>query len=288
MSAERPIIITDSGCSMRPEFAEVKEKGVLILPLKLSFYENGEYVSCDDLSVTPEEFYQRMRSSEKLPQTSGSVEGEAAKLYSSLPENSKVISIHITSKHSVAFNSARLAKEFVATEKPDLLIEVIDSRQLSLGQWYLTELAAELSLRGAGIDEIKAAVLETIPKIQILAALESFDNLKKGGRANEVMKAVVASVLRIYPVLGLKEGKLEQFTRVRSAKKAREKLVEITSDSGKLTKLSIVHANSPELAEEIRMGLAKFRHGNIPIYEIGPVLGVHTGEGTVGVVFQKI
>lgn len=290
MSIERTVaVVTDSGSSMRPEDKKVQELGVTIVPLEIRFYENGQYVPYADLNITPEEFYQRMRQSEKLPQTSGAVVGRIAETYKRLSkETNSAISIHITSKHSVAWESAVAGAKIAQEEIPGALaIEVIDSRQLSLGTWLLTERAALLSQKGASLEQIKAEVLAMSPQVQLLVVLETFENLKKGGRANDVVQAYFASLLRIYPILGLQEGKLARLETTRSARKSRGRMVEMVGDSGKLVKVELLHTNAPEVAGEIKEALGKIYQGEIPVHDAGPVLGVHAGEGAVGVVFQK-
>ncbi|KPJ70273.1 hypothetical protein AMJ51_02400 [Microgenomates bacterium DG_75] len=289
MTPEKVEVVTDSGTSIRPEAKEAKEAKVTIIPLEVKFYENGKFVPYYDLDVSPDEFYRKMLKGEKLPQTSGNVTGKMIETYKKISQKTdSIISIHITSKHSVAWESAVLSARLAQEEIPkEVFIEVIDSKQISLGTWYLTEHAAKLSQKGVDLEQIKEEVLEMIPKIQLLAVLESFENLKKGGRADDIVKAYLASLLQIYPIIGLKEGKLVQFDRARSPKKARGRMVEMVGDSGKLVRMAVLHTRVPELAREVKENLAEIYEGEIPIYEAGPVLGVHAGEGAVGIVFQK-
>ncbi|MGB6881987.1 MAG: DegV family protein [Microgenomates group bacterium] len=289
MSQERKVaVVTDSGTSIRPEDKLAKEYGVTIVPLEIKFYENGEFVSYADLDITPQEFYDRMRSSEKIPQTSGAVPGRICEIYNKLAKKTdSIISVHITSKHSVAWESAVLGKNLAEEDNPELLIEVIDSGQISIGTWWPAQIAAGLSQLGAGIEEIKEEVLEAITKIELRAVLESFENLKKGGRAREIAKAYFASLLKIYPVIGLKRGKLTMFDRERTASKARQRMVEMVGDAGELVRVALLHTNALELAKGVKESLAKIYKKPIPIFEAGTVLGVHAGEGAVGVAFQK-
>lgn len=290
MPPERKVaVVTDSGSSMRPEYRRTQELGVTIVPLEIRFYENGQYVPYADLDITPEEFYRRMRKSEKLPQTSGAVVGRIAETYKRFSkETDSVISIHVTSEHSVAWESAvtgaKIAQEEISGE---LAIEVVDSRQLSLGTWLPAERAALLSQKGANLEQIKEEVLAMIPQVEVLVVLETFENLKKGGRANDVVQAYFASLLHINPILGLREGKLTRLAITRSAKMSRKRMIEMVGDSGRLVKLGLLHTNAAEMAEEVKKALSNIHQGEILVYDAGPVLGVHAGEGAVGIVFQK-
>ena len=290
MNPERKVaVVTDSGASIRPEDRQAKENNVTVIPLDLEFFENGQYVSYSDLEVSSEEFYQRMREGKKLPQTSGAISGRILETFNQLSEKAQsIISIHITSKHSVVWESAVLGKKlFEADAKKDTPIEVVDSNQVSLATWFPVEDAAHLSEKGATLEQIMDELKEKMPKISLYTVLESFENLKHGGRAKELVKGYLASLLSIYPVLTFVEGKLTQCGRARTAQKAREKMVEMVADAGKLVKLAVLHTNAPETAKNIKEALSKVYKGTIPIHEAGPVLAVHAGEGAVGVAFQR-
>ncbi len=287
MPERKVAVVTDSGSSMRPEYEEARELGVTIVPLEIKFFEDGQWVPYADLDITPEEFYQRMRESKMLPQTSGAVIGRIAETFRRLPEKG-AISIHITSKHSVAWESAVQGARIAQEETPGTLaIEVIDSRQLSLATWFLAKQAALLSQKGASLEQIKTEVLAMIPQVELLVVLQTFENLKRGGRANDVVQAYLASLLNIYPILGLQGGKLARVGVTRSAKRSRERMVEMVGDSGKLVQVGLIHTNAPERAEEVKSALSNIYPEQIPVYDAGPVLGVHAGEGAVGVVFQR-
>lgn len=289
MTPEKPVaVVTDSGSSLRPEYPVARELGITVVPLDIKFFIDGQWVSAPDLDFTPAEFYRRMRDSEKLPQTSGAITGRIADVYRGLSERkaNSAISIHITAEHSVAWESAVMGANLARGETEALSIEVIDSQNLSVGTLFLAELAARMSQKGANLEEIKEAVLETIPKVELRVVLESLDNLKAGGRAQEVVKAYLATLIRVSPVLGLVKGKLGTVSLERSLKRARGRMVEMVGDSGQPVKMAVLHTNAIDLAEELRERLAEIYRGEISIYEAGPVLGAHAGPRAVGAVWQ--
>jgi DegV family protein with EDD domain len=290
MNTERKIaVVTDSGASIRPENGKAQELGVTVVPLEIKFFENGQYVPYKDSDISSEEFYLRMKNSEKLPQTSGAAAGRFSETFNKLSkEENSIISVQITSKHSVAWESAILAKNIAEEEsKEKMFIEVIDSKQVSLATWFLAEKAAQLAQKGASFEQVKNEVLETVPKVQLYTVLQGFENLKRGGRANEFIQGTLASLLSIYPIMGFSDGKLRQYGRERTSNKARQRMVEMVNDSGPLVKLAVVHTNAPDLAQQVKDLLELNYRGEISIYEAGPVLAVHAGEGAVGVAFQK-
>lgn len=274
---------------MRSEYAEVKASGITIVPLEVSFWEKDQYVPYSDSDISPADFYQRMRGSQKLPQTSGAVLGRLTETFKRLTAQGKeIFSVHITSRHSVAWESAVLARNTVWEEtKEKKPIEVIDSQKVSLATWFPAHLASELSQKGVALQQIKDEVMEAIAKTQLFVTLETFENLIKGGRAEEIVKAVLASMLSIYPILGFADGKLKDFAKARTAQKARETMIEMVGDAGKLVRLAVVHTNAAGVAQKIKAALGKIYQGNIPIYEAGPALAVHAGEGAIGIAFQK-
>jgi len=273
---------------MRPEFPEVKKLGIEIVPLEIKFYENGEFVPYNDLDISSKEFYERMRDGKKLPQTNGAVQGNFIKMYEKLKDKTNaIVSVHITSVHSGAWSTAVGVKKMIQEEKPDLAIEVLDSKNISYATWILAELAADRSNKGNSIEEIKAEVLETVPKIQTLIALETLDNAIAGGRTYDALKARLGRMLNTYPILGLEDGRLKEIDKVRTRGKARQRVIEMAGDSGPLVKVAVVHTNAQSMAEVIKESLKKVYKENIPVYEAGPALGVHGGEGAIGIVFQK-
>jgi DegV family protein with EDD domain len=290
MSKEAPVaVVTDSGSSIRPEDKAAKEFGVTILPLDVTFYEEGQPVSYSDLTLDPQEFYQRMSESERLPTTSGAVIGRALEAYRRLTEQTNsIISVHLTSRHSNVYSSAVAASHMAMEENPELLIEVIDSKNLSLGAWYVAEAAIKAALEGFPIEDVKQEALAVVPNIETYIALASMDNLIAGGRVS-TLKGLFASTLGIKPVLKVKDGVLIEHSKKRTFGKAQKALVEtVALSDANIVKLAVMHANAPEPAEDVRQALQELYSGDIAVHEAGPVLGVHAGPGTVGISFQKV
>lgn len=296
-SHERVAVVTDSGCSIPPGSPEAKELGITIVPLEVRLWDEkkDQYISYPDTEIKPDEFYYRMRTTKKMPQTSGAVVGQLSKVFGNLLQSDTVdsiFSIHLTSEHSGAWASANLAKTIALEETPnsardDKPIEIIDSKLITLAMWFLAEQAGELSQKGATLTQIKNEILESISKTHLFVTLETFDNLRRGGRAGEVTQAVLASMLSIHPIIGLDDGKLKKVGVSRSVQGARNKMVEMVGDAGKLKKVAVIHTNTIDVAQNIKDALGKmYTDGLIPIYEAGPALSVHAGPGAVGIAFQ--
>jgi DegV family protein with EDD domain len=288
MNLERKVrVVTDSGSSMRPEYEEAKESGITIIPLEVVFTADGQSATYSDFEISPEEFYRKMSQAKELPTTSGAIESKAHQVYQALSRKTNgIVSIHITSQHSAAWETAYLPAEAAKKDIPELSIEVIDSKQASLGVWFLAEMAAKLSQEGASLEEIKQEVLENIPKVQLLATLSTLDNVIKGGRV-PALAGYAAKILDIKPIIGIEDGLLREFGRGRTVNKARRNMISMVKDEVEIVRMAVVHTNDPEAAGEVKEALGEFYKGKIPIYEAGPVLGVHAGEGAVGIIFQR-
>jgi len=293
---EKLYVVTDTGSSFRPEDLIAQQSGIRIIPLQLSILEAGGWVAKQETDIAPGQFYTIMRDmiahNGELPRTSGLNPGIAKDMYMRLFQEGSaagIFSVHITAAHSQAMNAARLGAEEARQETgEELPIIVADSQQLTLGQWWVAETAARLAAKGAALKQVAEEIAELLPRIRLYAVLENFENLKLGGRADQIKGrlASVLSALHIHPILGFKDGKLDIFGRARNAAKARMKMVDMTFARGQLERVGVVHTNAPQLAETVRQALSRFVGGFIPIVDAGPALAVHAGERAVGVVSQ--
>lgn len=290
-SIERVAIVVDGGSSARksPQFPEVMEGRVEVMSLDLQFTEGGKPETYPGSDISDEEFYRRMGSSKVLPQTSGAIRGRATETYRRLAlEADNIVSIHITSEHSASFGSGVKAAEDVEESVPGLRIRVIDSRNLSIATWFLAEQAAVMALEGATPWDIERVTLETIPKLETDVMLETLDNIVKGGRLSP-SEGWLGNVLKFRPIIGVIDGKIQKVSRPRSTKAAMQELVsQVEKREGEIVKLAVVHANNPQGAENLAdLASNFFPRERIRIYEAGPVIGVHTGEGALGLVAQR-
>lgn len=280
-------VFVDGGSSVRKEDELARELDIDIVPLDIKFYENGQWVSYPDSDISPEDFYQRMKQSTKLPQTSGAISGRLAERYQKLPQDSSAVSIHITSKHSVSWESGILARQLTQEVRPDLTIEVIDSKTVSLGAWFLAEHAAVLASQGFTAEEIKSEVLSQVPNIDVFAMVASLDNLVKGGRVSGLM-GFVGNLIHMNPIMGFEDGKIISLAKPRTVSKAKKELVaRVENSTGDIAKLAIIHTNGLENALELKEMLSPVYQGEIIIQEAGPVFGVHLGDGGVGIALLK-
>jgi DegV family protein with EDD domain len=288
MSVENKVaVITDTGSSIHEGSPLAKEFDIVSVPLDVKFLENNSWVSYKDTDLTPDEFYNKMRQSKILPQTSGAITGRLLSHYEAFAkEDRPVISIHITSRHSNVWESAVLGSKMTLEKYPHLLIEVVDSKNVSLGTWFLVEMAAKLANEGYPLKDINKIILETVSKIKLTASLSTFENVVKGGRLPPVA-GFIGTNLQLRPIIGIVDGEIKFQGITRTSKNAQRELISrFENTKGEIVKLAVIHTNFEEGAELLRQSLRQYFSGEIGIYEAGPVLGVHAGEKSLAIITQ--
>ncbi|MFZ5924370.1 MAG: DegV family protein, partial [Bacillota bacterium] len=226
-------IVTDSGASLPQELIE--EYDVTIVPLGIQF---GSDTYRDGIDITREEFYERLNGPD-VPCTSQPAPAEFISIYRKLLERAKtIISIHITSTGSGTYQVANLAK----ASFPDADIEVVDSLSASMGTGFMVLAAAEAVRGGKTKEEILRILTELRSRISAYAVINSVRHLLKSGRIHKG-QALIASLLSIKPLVSVKEGVVEVVDRVRTYQAALERLVELTRDAARdsRVRVSVVH-----------------------------------------------
>jgi DegV family protein with EDD domain len=191
----------------------------------------------------------------------------------------QILSLHVIGDLSGTLNAARLATKNV----PHLKVELVDSRQVSMGLGWLAIIAARAAKEGRSLLEIRALVEDAIPRVHIVGMLDTLHFAQRGGRLGKG-QALVGTLLNVKPLLSVVRGEIVPVENVRTLKRALERLVEITLTSGPIQDLSIIHADAAHYADQLHQVLAEtFPEEHIVMAETGPVLGTHTGPGSVGI-----
>jgi DegV family protein with EDD domain len=149
----------------------------------------------------------------------------------------------------------------------------------------LTVLAcAELASTGASADEVVARAQSVIPRTRVFAALDTLDNLKKGGRIGGA-KAMLATVMSIKPLISITNGLVEEAGKQRTRSKALAHLVDILRNQEvPIERLAVLNAQCADIDAFIAM-VKEVYTGEIIVGDIGAVIGTHAGQGTIGIVF---
>ncbi|MEP7115227.1 MAG: DegV family protein [Ilumatobacteraceae bacterium] len=277
MSTNRVRIVTDSACDLPQSVAD--EFGIEIVPLTIRI-DGNEYVDRHDLTVA--EFWAKCAASATLPETAAPAPGQFEQTYRALAADgaSSVVTISLSAALSATMQSAELAARSVADLIP---VTVIDSRSVTLGLGAIVTSCARLAASGGTHDEVVANARDLAGRTRVWGALDTLDNLKKGGRIGGA-KALLASALAIKPIIEVRDGKVEQGGKQRTRSKALAFLVEKVAAVDGLDSLFVMNADCRDVDQFVEM-LRPHVDGEIVVGDIGPVVGSHAGRGTIGVAF---
>jgi DegV family protein with EDD domain len=271
-------IVTDSSCDLPQSVAD--ELGIVIIPLTIRM-GGEEYVDREDL--TPAEFWSKCAASPVLPETAAPAPGQFEAAYRSLADDGAtgIVVVSLSGALSATMQSAELAARSVADRIP---VQVVDSRSVTMGLGIIASDCARLARSGGTIDDVAARAADLAERTRVWGALDTLDNLKKGGRIGGA-KALLASALAIKPIIEVREGKVEQGGKQRTRSKALAFLVEKLASYGDVENLAVMHADCSDVDQFVEM-LRPHYSGEIIVGEIGPVIGSHAGRGTIGFGFQ--
>ncbi len=268
-------IVTDSSCDLT--FAEADELGIEVVPLSIRIGDD-EYQDRFELSV--EEFYAKMATTSALPETAAPAPGlfEAAFEKQAAAGADTVLCICISEELSATIQSARNAARGL-DGGPD--VRVIDSHSITMGLGNLVLTAARAARDGADAEAIEALIADQIPRTRVFGALDTLENLKKGGRIGGA-QAFLGSVLSIKPIVDISTGRVEEAAKQRTRRKSLQWLHDRIVADGAVEQLTIVHSNAPDLAEFLDIMRPSVDLDQVRLGMIGPVIGTHGGAGIMG------
>ncbi len=276
-------IVTDSTCSLAPGMA--KDLGISVVPLQVVF---GEESFREGIEITDDQFYDRLRTTTVHPRTSQPSPGELAEAYRKLRDEGAgaVVSIHISGGLSGTVQSAEMASRLV----PGLEVRVLDSQSVSLGLGMVVLAAARAARAGQDAAAVEAAARSVAGRISVLFAVDTLEYLERNGRIGKA-QAFLGTLLSVKPLLGLQDGIVVPLDRVRGSSRVNPRLVELIVEragKGSRLRVAVMDAQAPAAAEELLARIAE----NYELVEVirggvGPVVGAHTGPGTVGVCFYR-
>ncbi|MCX6070967.1 MAG: DegV family protein [Chloroflexi bacterium] len=273
-------IVTDSACDLPAEV--IAENGITVVPLYVNF---GSESYLDGVEMSRGEFYARLPSALPPPATSAPGTATFTGIYRRLIDEgaSGILSIHIGSALSNVCNVARMAAASIG----EVPVRVLDSGQITLGTGLLAAQAAVLAASGAALDSIVASVETLAKRMHSIAALDTLEYLRRGGRVS-LLKFSVGTLLQIKPMLKMHAGKIVT-DRARTSGGAIRKLLDLAARLGPLESIALVHASALDRLEQLRREV-EARFPGVPIRmvgEVAPVVGAHVGPRSVGVICVK-
>lgn len=273
-------IVADSSVCLPQEL--VQRYGIHIVP---AWIHRGKEAFRDGVDITQKQVYQWLREGHRLG-TSQPSAGEFMQVFKELSRKVEAIvsilaSADLSGIYSSAFNAAKSLEGFP--------IQVIDSRTLSMAHGFVVLTAARAIEAGNSLAQAVERAKAMIPRVNLFAALETQEYAHRSGRVPAIT-ALVGSFLKISPILEVKDGQVGIFARVRTKKRALERLLEEAKRrvGESPAHVAIVHGNVPEEAELLRERVAGlFNLAELYVADLPPVLGVHAGPGALGLAFYK-
>ena len=280
------VILTDSCCDFSAEM--VDELGLHLLPLSFSM-EGKEYFNYpDNRDIDPHVFYEKLRSG-ILGTTSAINVAVFTETMTPIVESGKdILCVSFSSGLSTTYQSACIAAKEVMDDHPGSKVLVVDSRAASLGQGLLVYLTVQEKNKGRSLEELRDFVEERKDHIDHWFTVDDLNHLKRGGRVSAAA-ALFGTMLQMKPVLHVDdEGHLIPVSKVRgrkaSIKALLDKMDERVEDP---SVVFISHGDCLEDAESLaEMIKAKYPVEKLVINYVGPVIGNHSGPGTLALFFQ--
>lgn len=268
-------IVTDSGASLPEDIVAAYDLEVVPMGIQLE----GKIVR-DGVDLTREGFYALM--SEVLGMsTSQPSPGDFLEVYERAASRAReLISIHITSKASGTYQVANLVKD-----KLPIPITTFDTLSCSMGQGFLVVEAAKAALEGKSREEILGLLHALRDRVAVYAVVPTLKFLSRSGKVGRV-KALVANLLNVKPIISMRDGSAEVVGKVRSQPKAFEQLISLVDKRFPQQRLraAVMHTNAPEKAEEFkRLVQTRLQCEDILVTDMGSALAVHGGPGMIGI-----
>jgi len=278
--SSRFAIVTDSTADLGPL---AKANDIQVVPLTIRF---GNQEFRDGVDLSSAEFYEKLKTSQQPPITAQPAPATFVETYRALLDGGaeRILSLHISAALSGTYNAASIAAAMVDSRR----ISVVDTRSVSAGIAMLAIDARRRFNEGAHFDDVEAVVRADIPHIELFATIPNLTFLARGGRIGG-LRGMVGNVLKIVPILMVKDGEVTEHAKVRTFARAVDLLVQTAIEripvKGR-ARVAVLHSVAPDLAASIS---ERVRTATEPVFEItcdiGPTVGTHAGAGAVGVCF---
>jgi DegV family protein with EDD domain len=269
-------IITDSLGDIPAEQAE--ELGITVIPINVIF---GNINYRDGVDLTTEQFYDKLAAGKIYPATIVPPLGRFADTYDKVAEETGEIAvITSSSKLTASYDTALLARERM---KKKCRVEVIDSLSAIMAQGLIVMAAAKAAQEGARLGKILEGVDNNIPRAHTRMAFGTLEYLRRGGRIGKA-KTFLGTVLKVSPILGIRDGEVYPFAREHSRARAIDYLYDFADGFTKIDGIGVEDATTPDEADELARRLqSRFPGETINRSRVSPVVGAHVGPRVLGV-----
>lgn len=268
-------IVTDSACDLSDDVTD--ELGIEVVPLTIRFGAE-ELTDRSELSTT--DFYAKLAQSQVLPETAAPSPGAFEQAFRKAAGDGAdtVVCINLSSQLSATMASAQNAAKALTGEVD---VRVVDSRSITAGMGTSVMLAARAAAEGRSADEVVALVEDLAQRTRIIGALDTLDNLKKGGRIGGA-RALLGTMLDIKPLIDISTGHVEEAGKQRTRKRAMAWLRDELFKLDRVEHLTVCSGGAPDLDAFIETLAPRYTSDDFRISTIGAVIGTHGGPRVLG------
>ena len=273
-------VVTDSGCDLPPGLCD--ELGIEVVPLTIRF---GDEALVDRKDLSPKEFWAKCKTVPALPETAAPSPGAFEEAYRRAQAGGAdgVVVITLSRKMSATIEAAELAAQNVGD---DLGTRVVDSANASLGEGMTVLLAAQAAAAGKSLDEVEEVARSAARRTKLIAAIDTLDNLRRGGRIGGA-QALVGGLLSVKPLIAVSSatgGEVAEAGKQRTRARALTALVDNVRAIGPVEALGVMHAEAPDVDELLARLDDIVPREDIVLADVGAVIGTHVGPRCIGVV----
>jgi DegV family protein with EDD domain len=267
-------IVTDSVSDIPARLA--RELGITVVPLVFGF---GEESFRDGVDMDADAFYAKLARSPQVPRTSTPTPAAFTAAFDRLSEDgSEVLAITLSSRLSGTYNAALQGRSLAARPA---MVEVMDSGWAANGEGFIVMAAARAAAAGASRAEAAEAAREAAGRVDFLAAFDTLEYLRRGGRIGAAA-VFLGSLLKINPLISLRDGVVHPVGMTRSRAKAIDALVAFVGGYAEIDELAVGHAACAEEAAVLLERVAALVPGRQVLQtRLTPVMGAHTGPGLI-------
>jgi DegV family protein with EDD domain len=269
-------IVTDSTADLGPQADEL---GVTIVPLSVSF---GEETFLDSVDLDARSFFERLASAPTRPTTSQPTPDCFERAYRRLlcEGANGILSIHVSSALSGTANTARRVAADLLAMGVSVPIEVVDSRQASLGMHFGILAACRAACEGADVPTASIAARNALARTSIFLVAEDLEYLQRGGRIGQAAR-VMGTLLNVKPIITLRDGAVTSVETPRTRRRAYERLAEFVREHAPVESV-IVGQSSPDIGDQLEAAVRAVYDGPLHRIWAGPTIGTHVGPGAAG------
>lgn len=269
-------IVTDSVSDLPAALASAND--ITVIPCYVII---GSETYKDGVEITPDRFYSRLGSLSRLPTTSQPTIADFQEVYQRLlDQGHQIVSIHVSSKLSGTMNSASQAKAAIGDSAP---IEIVDSQLASAAMALVVLTGAQLARELTDYQEVARRVRQSVVRNHGFVLVDTLEYLVKGGRIGKA-QAFVGGMLKVKPILTVRDGEVHPVERPRSMERAKNRIIEIARDLAPVRQINVSYSTDRVQALALRAELAELVDPEHLIESrFGPVLGTYVGPNALGV-----